>query len=515
MDVFDFFTLFNGTFQGKTYSSDLLPRMCFPNSVACYPFKEFITPTIKDRIWNGSINVVGRVGEVEPPHLVMPITVQPSKPRICHAERFINCWMKDFPFKLDYLTDLCRYMSTLAIIRLRLTIRATTIMSVFIPAVLPSLVTATHFVRSLGVPCFQYIDDRHVGQLHLRPRANGMCTFSNFQLAQMAAFIACCVVISLGYFIGLKKSCLTPSTSRRFLGYICDSEMQAFLLPQDKEDKFAELREAILSKKSVSVKTLLKFAGKTTSFALLVPAAKLYSNSMYQFISRASKTSSRQIKLFPTLRNEISHWRFLDSWQGFLPWRGESHLQVQLFSDASNFRWGGCLFSPGRPKVVIRGYWDEADRGRHIIVKEIQAVRLTFQNLLHRSENTRVDVFVCNKVLVSSWESQVSKSPEVSDVMKSVFQFSLSRNLSISLQYVLSRSNPADSPSRTLSDLETPLDTRPWNLVDSTFGPHTIDLMALPSNVKLDRSGRPLKFFSPFPCVQAQGMSFLNCYRPA
>ena len=115
-----------------------------------------------------------------------------------------------------------------------------------------------------------------------------MCAFSNFQLAQMAAFIACFVVISLGYFIGLKKSCLTPSTSRRFLGYICDSEKEAFLLPQDKKDKFAGLREAILSKKSVSVKTLQKFVGKTTSFTLLVPAAKLYSNSMYQAISRAS-----------------------------------------------------------------------------------------------------------------------------------------------------------------------------------------------------------------------------------
>ena len=55
--------------------------------------------------------------------------------------------------------------------------------------------------------------------------------------------------------------------------------------------------------------------------------------------------------------------------------------------------------------------WDEADRERPIIVKEIQAVRLTLENLLDRSANTRVDVFVDNKALVSSWENQVSKSP--------------------------------------------------------------------------------------------------------
>ena len=90
VDVFNFFTPFNRNFQGKTYCCDLPPRMCFTNSGACQPFKEFITATIKGRICNGSINVVGRV---DPPHLVMPITVEPSKPRMCHDERFINCWI--------------------------------------------------------------------------------------------------------------------------------------------------------------------------------------------------------------------------------------------------------------------------------------------------------------------------------------------------------------------------------------------------------------------------------------
>ena len=65
---------------------------------------------------------------------------------------------------------------------------------------------------------------------------------------------------------------------------------------------------------------------------------------------------------------------------------------------------------------MIICYWDEADQGRSIIVKEIQALRLMIENL-HCSENTRVDVFVDNKALVSSWESQVSKSPEVSEVI--------------------------------------------------------------------------------------------------
>ena len=50
----------------------------------------------------------GEVGKVNPPHLVMPITVEPTKPRMCHDERFLNCWIKDCPFSLDCIKDLPR-----------------------------------------------------------------------------------------------------------------------------------------------------------------------------------------------------------------------------------------------------------------------------------------------------------------------------------------------------------------------------------------------------------------------
>lgn len=64
---------------------------------------------------------------------------------------------------------------------------------------------ATSYVRSLGVPCSQYIDDRHNGQLRLPPGELTPPPYSGFQLAEMAAFIALSTFISLGCFIGIKK----------------------------------------------------------------------------------------------------------------------------------------------------------------------------------------------------------------------------------------------------------------------------------------------------------------------
>lgn len=65
--------------------------------------------------------------------------------------------------------------------------------------------------------------------------------------------------------------------------------------------------------------------------------SKLYTNAVYNVISKASR-SSKPIPVSGALRSEISHWLFLDTWNGFLPWKEEKHSSI---SDESNVGWGG------------------------------------------------------------------------------------------------------------------------------------------------------------------------------
>ena len=46
----------------------------------------------------------------DPPFLVLPLTVEPSKPRLCINARFLNLWMRDMPFSLDKLADVPRFI---------------------------------------------------------------------------------------------------------------------------------------------------------------------------------------------------------------------------------------------------------------------------------------------------------------------------------------------------------------------------------------------------------------------
>lgn len=50
------------------------------------------------------IQVIGKMGECSWPYIV-PLTVEPSKPRLCHDDRFLNVWEKDSPFYLERLND--------------------------------------------------------------------------------------------------------------------------------------------------------------------------------------------------------------------------------------------------------------------------------------------------------------------------------------------------------------------------------------------------------------------------
>ena len=109
VDVHSFFQPFRGHYQNNDYDHPIPPSVVFKNNASCKGFEDFITSTILSRVCNGSLVTLGKVGEVPSPHLVMPLTVEPSKPRLCHDERFLNIWIKDLPILFGWKTSAYLY----------------------------------------------------------------------------------------------------------------------------------------------------------------------------------------------------------------------------------------------------------------------------------------------------------------------------------------------------------------------------------------------------------------------
>ena len=72
------------------------PRKCFINSNKCRHFVDFINGTIADPFKSGAIGCVGKVRQVDRPHIVGSLIVEPSKPRLCIKGYLHLCPRMDF-----------------------------------------------------------------------------------------------------------------------------------------------------------------------------------------------------------------------------------------------------------------------------------------------------------------------------------------------------------------------------------------------------------------------------------
>lgn len=151
--------------------------------------------TLLNRLTTGAISLLGKVGDVQAPHIVLPLNAEPSKPRLCHDARYLNLWMRDKPFTLDSLNDLQRYVakdSYQTVLddksgsdHILLTDQSRTFFGIqwggwyFTYISLPfgwkispyvyhtTGLLATNLFRSIGILCLLYIGDRHNGQLQV------------------------------------------------------------------------------------------------------------------------------------------------------------------------------------------------------------------------------------------------------------------------------------------------------------------------------------------------------------
>ena len=363
---------------------------------------------------------------------------------------------------------------------------------------------ASHRLRSWNIPSSLYIDDRHNGQLTFPAgslpsayRALALTDEVNFALARAGIFLTCYVLTSLGYFIGLAKSVLTPQKEVPYLGFIIDSEPQAFILLSHKKEKFIRLVKEILPRDCLDLLTLQRLSGKCMSMSLTVAGARLYVNEINLAISGATR-SSRPVKMSPALRKEIEHWLFLASWDDFLPWRSEKHTHVKLFSDSSHFAWGGAL-SPNAIEVNVYDYWDASVLQADIATKETLALNNVLESFADSIKNSWVDAFVNSMVLVLSWIPQGSRSHSLSDTLKKLFSTMTKLNIDLHLTFVPSFQNQADPPSRRLTLQDAKLCPSLWGSRTRTVWRRRWTLCGLNGaslKRQSDLSGGQLPFFS-------------------
>ncbi|KAK6167186.1 hypothetical protein SNE40_021279 [Patella caerulea] len=354
------------------------------------------------------------------------------------------------------------------------------------------------YLRSLSICNLIYIDDRLIGEAVEYP------TNDSLLKSTVALYATCQIVIRLGYCIGLSKSKLQPSTSLVYLGFIIDTEKQAFILPQKKRDKFVSLRENILSSSNCTLVDLQKFLGICISFMLAVPGAKLFTTACSVAISSCFKSGRNVCKLQGELVEEIEFWRFLDFWEGFLPWKEEKHTVLNIFTDSSQFKWA-CNFKSGSVTKHFGDYWADEEIGLPIILKEAKAVLFSLKSLDTLCSDSRLTVNSDSESFIFAWNKQGSRSAALNSILKDIFDFIRDYRVHLTFQYVQSKLNTADGYSRVFSKEDVMLSEIAWFRVQhSRQTPHTVDLMALDSNALV------ACHFTPFVTPKTSGVDMFS-----
>ena len=183
----------------------------------------------------------------------------------------------------------------------------------------------------------------------------------------------------------------------------------------------------------------------------------------------------------------------MDEWDKHIPWKDEKHLVLSVSTDASLSRSAGVIHC--QPNDVVLGdFWESDLAELNINVKEMWAIAKVLESLPSDIRDCRVDVQVDDQAAIHTWMGHGGRSRELTKVARHIFQLVTQRNVLLELSYVPSKSNLADSFSRSLSKSDSMLSKHCWEMVEAEFGGlsgHNPDLMAT-----CDRQGSPLPHFT-------------------
>ena len=528
------------------FQVDRFPGLALPNRIPP-EFDDFVRAEIGTLVGRGCVarwdDVRGATGPARP-RLIMPLSVEPSKPRLIYDARSLNQHVADFPFSMDTVgrvaqiaAEMC-FMTSIddasAFHHIGIHAASWPLLGFsydgvdYVWRVLPFGFKSSpwvyhtlgdakaEFLRSKEIPALAYLDDsfltNHVFTQGMSPRVQWLA-------ACEATYVAMLVSFFCGCFLSIKKCDIKPSTLQKYLGMWCDSEKAVFRVPQERLDKMHRRLQAALDTSRISFNTLRSVAGQGMSMSVAIRPAALYTQAMFAMVALLEKSGAHDVDLTARssadLLGELRHWLDISATTHEGPWQLARHFAAKLTvgaSDASSLAWGGVVFAAGefRAGGVFPPEW----MPKHINFKEMYALHhLLLQFCQAHPEVLRraqVLIDVDNTAVVGAFTRGRAKDRAAHDLLIQMFRLQIDYGFLLSLKWVPTAENGvADAISRPSRDTIIRLARAAFLAVFDELGPFNIDLMACTASVQRSPDGRPLRFMSHYSCAGTAGVDVL------
>lgn len=470
----------------------------------------------------------GAVEEVaEQPFLVLPLIVEPRKPRLCFDARWGNLWFPSPLFRYDTLRDFQRgvrrndwmfsldhksgyqhvpmHPSSQGCLGFEWRgkwYRYRVLPFGFAPAcfIYQSLsnVVATALRKLLSLNLIAYIDDFGFSV------PDGMAE----GLRDRVRWCVLAIMFLAGYCVSEKKSQLAFTRRLRLLGLLVDSALERFSIPEDRLLALLDLRGEILTcvrdggrRRPVGLKLLQRFVGKAESMALAVPPVSIFLRHLWDAIASAEAEGRFTVWLSDVAVLDVEELGGIQSWEPLSRWLPERHMRLalRLETDASLNGYGGVWFTGSGAPTLLAGLFEGAEAPLDIAPKEALAVQRALEAAPPEVCDCFVDLYVDNEVVEKTLLRGSSVIPEIRAVARDLLWFQLRRRVIITLGRVSTVDNvTSDGLSRGVLEAsweqvdknEFRLALRLFDVVQSRLpagARFTLDACASPLNTRVAR----------------------------
>jgi hypothetical protein len=350
--------------------------------------------------------------------------------------------------------------------------------------------TPINYLRNRGHIILLYLDDRLI---IIRPKSDQeRQDLLNGKLIPRSAFAMCALATGLGTFIHREKSTFLPLQRLEYLGFIFDTEKETIAIPQPKWDKFQAEVQSILATDHLRVKALERIRGKCVHFMYVERRMRLYIREQNAEIKEAERKGFATIPINKRLRRELNRWldpslasretKWIETGVCELHTDADHAERTLVYTDASGAA-GGLYID--ETKSCEPFYWTKKDAGKNIYMKEAIAILVALRRKGSLLANRRVMLKCDNQIVCSAIYNGSRASSDLNDVVLNIWEVARKHNIDIRTEYVNTKEQLADEPSRTFDFNECKVTDKAFAEIKREWGKSpTIDAFAASENTR-------------------------------
>jgi len=242
------------------------------------------------------------------------------------------------------------------------------------------------------------------------------------------------------------------ATTFQYLGFLWDLITKFVYLPGTKQAKYKARIDSWLEKQRQSLSATESIIGVLNHICLILPEGRSHMASLYAFRAGfpASATPNSTHQVFTRLTDDVKWWRdqLSQSQIGMaVTTPPPARTDVSFYVDAST-TWGIGLVLNGKWLAFqFQDGW--RTNGRDIGWGEMVAIELAIRTLVSSDySDTHITIYSDNQGVVGGLRAGYSRGIQQNHILREIVRLMQIHKLWITVEWVSTKTNPADDPSR-------------------------------------------------------------------